>query len=471
MIDKKQFGKRISVLRKKLGLSQSELGEKFQVSTQAVSKWETGLALPDIDILLEMSWFFEIPINSLLEDSSLFAKSNVMTRAKLPSSIDNLVSSKQQKQLISSLDPYFTESELLTLTKHLSNNSLEVNLTIEATHSKDEYEKTVSIPVHTFSENTLRELAPLVSESVGELVGGLDRGIKRISEMMICPKCGESLKMHRDSSSKDVWFKCSNDHRFNVDEGVVYFGTREIPGELWSLSLRNYEHYLKEQTHPGLEVYKRGEVYSEELKWREIEKQRPRIILDVACGTGSGIKYILERINWNCVVILCDLSHRILKWNRKYFSENLNNPYVDMVYFACDCSNMPLKDGSVDCVTSRGGFESMQHKMMEGFKDSSRILKESGRAIYGFSTIESPQSPNSQKWIELLKTCDDNNDSALFEKMITIDDWKDKIKSVGFSNTRSIKNYNELPAPDTNVFPYENMVLRWMEAHMCISKK
>ena len=34
--------------RKQLGLSQESLAEKIQVSRQAVSKWETGEAMPDM---------------------------------------------------------------------------------------------------------------------------------------------------------------------------------------------------------------------------------------------------------------------------------------------------------------------------------------------------------------------------------------------------------------------------------------
>lgn len=363
MNDKGQFGKRISVLRKKFGLSQAELAEKFNVSTQAVSKWETGLALPDVDILLEMSWLFEISINSLLEGGDKFTNSTVMTRAKLPEQAESILKSKNDKQLLSSVAPYFTESELIELAKRITNGSLKIKMKVEASDDKSEYEKIISIPIQSLSENCLRELAPVISEAANELVGCIDRGLKRISEIMICPQCKEKLALHSENGGRNIRFECKNAHRFNVDEGVVYFGTREIPGELWSLYLRNYEHYLKEQTHPGLPVYNRGEVYSQEVKWREIQKYQPRIIIDVACGTGSGIKYIMQRINWNCIVILCDVSHRILKWNRKYFSENMNNPYVDIVYLACDCANMPIANNSVDCVTSHAGFESMQEKM------------------------------------------------------------------------------------------------------------
>lgn len=54
MVNKIHFGKRMSVLRRKAGLSQTELSEKLGVTSQAVSKWECGNAVPDIDILLEL---------------------------------------------------------------------------------------------------------------------------------------------------------------------------------------------------------------------------------------------------------------------------------------------------------------------------------------------------------------------------------------------------------------------------------
>lgn len=54
MINKIHFGKRMSVLRRKACLSQTDLAEKLGVTSQAVSKWECGNAVPDIDILLEL---------------------------------------------------------------------------------------------------------------------------------------------------------------------------------------------------------------------------------------------------------------------------------------------------------------------------------------------------------------------------------------------------------------------------------
>ena len=41
---------RIQQLRKQNGLSQEQLAERLDVSRQAVSKWESGQSIPDVDI-------------------------------------------------------------------------------------------------------------------------------------------------------------------------------------------------------------------------------------------------------------------------------------------------------------------------------------------------------------------------------------------------------------------------------------
>lgn len=74
MINKVHFGKRMSMLRRKAGLSQVELADKFGVTSQAVSKWECGNAIPDIELLLELSHLYGVSINDMLEDVDLLNK-------------------------------------------------------------------------------------------------------------------------------------------------------------------------------------------------------------------------------------------------------------------------------------------------------------------------------------------------------------------------------------------------------------
>lgn len=46
MIDSKRMGRFIVEKRKALGLTQTQLSEKLNVSFQAISKWENGVAIP-----------------------------------------------------------------------------------------------------------------------------------------------------------------------------------------------------------------------------------------------------------------------------------------------------------------------------------------------------------------------------------------------------------------------------------------
>ena len=55
---------RIADLRKKAKVTQQELAERIGVSFQTVSKWETGVNMPDITILPILSDYFKpkIPV-------------------------------------------------------------------------------------------------------------------------------------------------------------------------------------------------------------------------------------------------------------------------------------------------------------------------------------------------------------------------------------------------------------------------
>ena len=74
MVNKIHFGKRIAALRRKAGLSQTDLAEKPGVTSQAVSKWECGNAIPDIDLLLDLSHLHHVTINEMFEDIDLLCK-------------------------------------------------------------------------------------------------------------------------------------------------------------------------------------------------------------------------------------------------------------------------------------------------------------------------------------------------------------------------------------------------------------
>ncbi len=53
-------------LRIKHGLSQEQLAEKIYVTRQAVSRWETGETIPNVQTLQLLSKLFDVSINTLL---------------------------------------------------------------------------------------------------------------------------------------------------------------------------------------------------------------------------------------------------------------------------------------------------------------------------------------------------------------------------------------------------------------------
>lgn len=59
------IGDNIKILRKKKGVSQEKLAQEFGISIQAVSKWETGNAFPDLLLLPDIAKYFDVSIDYL----------------------------------------------------------------------------------------------------------------------------------------------------------------------------------------------------------------------------------------------------------------------------------------------------------------------------------------------------------------------------------------------------------------------
>ncbi len=59
----------LKTLRKNKGLSQEELSIKLHVVRQTISKWETGLSVPDAEMLIKISDLFDTPVSEILGES------------------------------------------------------------------------------------------------------------------------------------------------------------------------------------------------------------------------------------------------------------------------------------------------------------------------------------------------------------------------------------------------------------------
>lgn len=65
-MDQIKIGRFIAECRKRANLTQMQLAEKLDITDRAVSKWETGKAMPDSSIMLELCDILQISVNDLL---------------------------------------------------------------------------------------------------------------------------------------------------------------------------------------------------------------------------------------------------------------------------------------------------------------------------------------------------------------------------------------------------------------------
>lgn len=79
-MDAIKIGKFISKMRKKYNMSQSELANVLNVTSQAVSKWENGRGIPDIEMLKKLSEIFKVNMEEILagEEKKKDNKKNII---------------------------------------------------------------------------------------------------------------------------------------------------------------------------------------------------------------------------------------------------------------------------------------------------------------------------------------------------------------------------------------------------------
>ena len=95
-MDQQKIGRFISELRKELGMTQTELGEKLGVSYKAVSKWETGRNLPDPSLYEHLCAALGITLTELfngerIEQEHIAEKSDQIIKNVMESNKENKV--------------------------------------------------------------------------------------------------------------------------------------------------------------------------------------------------------------------------------------------------------------------------------------------------------------------------------------------------------------------------------------------
>lgn len=84
------FADKLKELRKQKGISQEGLAEKIYVSRQAITKWESGNGIPDIENLIAISSLFNESLDSLLsEEKSLISKHEFLYESRTEYDLDS----------------------------------------------------------------------------------------------------------------------------------------------------------------------------------------------------------------------------------------------------------------------------------------------------------------------------------------------------------------------------------------------
>ncbi len=98
-LDNEKCGAFIAQLRKEKGLTQKELAQNLLLSDKAISKWERGLSMPDISVLVPLSKILEVTTTELLYGERMGTSTMAMTDVeKLVSSAIHLSGQKELAQ-------------------------------------------------------------------------------------------------------------------------------------------------------------------------------------------------------------------------------------------------------------------------------------------------------------------------------------------------------------------------------------
>lgn len=91
-MDLVKIGKYIAGKRKDLGMTQKQLAEKLGMSDKSVSKWETGVCLPDVSVYSELCQILGISINEFLAGEDIVRENIDKNRKKILSGWQRTVS-------------------------------------------------------------------------------------------------------------------------------------------------------------------------------------------------------------------------------------------------------------------------------------------------------------------------------------------------------------------------------------------
>ena len=115
-MDYEKIGNFILNLRKEKNMTQQELADKLHVTDKAVSKWETGRGIPDIQTIKDLGIIFNVTEKEILNGERNFKKKEIdPNHHSVILEIQNLSKSFGKRKILHNIDLKLYEGDIVGL--------------------------------------------------------------------------------------------------------------------------------------------------------------------------------------------------------------------------------------------------------------------------------------------------------------------------------------------------------------------
>lgn len=211
---------------------------------------------------------------------------------------------------------------------------------------------------------------------------------KELLKLLKCPKCNRKLNLIVEKKENHEILEgkltCEGGHDWVITEGIINFGS--VEQELANNWKESYEEYNDEELEQQiLERVPQNQIMignkAKKFIIDSINNNECEFILDIATGRGELFREMVKSINTESQIICTDLSFEVLKYDR--LRAKKINPEAKVNYIACDATNLPFKDNTIDAIVSFYGIQNMLNLAIDGITEAKRVLK------YGKSMFDS----------------------------------------------------------------------------------